>query len=59
LEVAEFHSFHGHDHEKDFLKLLFGSAQSLKTMIIQHFNEVVTTWLGKALEREKGRGHVS
>jgi hypothetical protein len=43
LEVAEFQGFHGHDHEMDFLKLLFGFVPSLKTMIVQHFNDVVTT----------------
>ena len=42
LEVAEFQGFRGHDHEMDFLNLLFGFALSLK-MIVQHVNEVVTT----------------
>lgn len=40
LEVAEFERFRGRDHERDFLKLLFGSAPSLETMILHHFNEV-------------------
>jgi hypothetical protein len=40
LEVAEFEGFRGHDHKMDFLKLLFGSTPSLKTMIVQHFNKV-------------------
>jgi hypothetical protein len=38
--MAEFKGFRGHDHEMDFLKLLFGSAPSLNTMIVQHFNKV-------------------
>ena len=44
LEVAEFQGFRGHDHEMDFLKLLFGSTPSLKMMSVQHFNEVSIVW---------------
>jgi len=40
LEVAEFEGFQGHDYQMDFLKLLFGSTTSLKTMIVKHFNKV-------------------
>ena len=38
--MAEFQGFRGHDHEMDFLKLLFGSTPSLKMMSVQHFNKV-------------------